>query len=364
MNTLNDELKSIGLPTVPATSSKTALDLMEMTVKGEREQAGAKFDQLPDDEKKNVSKEVRKIVSDMRQRFSETNRLEKEVDYWWSLQFKLPNPVWRSRLADSVHPGWRDVPVDQRIALFRSSAGAGNYTDQTEALDRIWSAHHDAQNPLFTPSKDLITIIRSSSMDQSLLCNMVQSPTPKGCYFYLPQSGVTCSSGAQLTGFYLQPTDGDIKFVMIYDDGGALCFFTPNTEQPLVEYLRTQSVIHDDIESAEFVCMLLFYCNCAQYRREERPEYSELVKAAVQKKNPAKRQKALKQANSKFDYVLISPAQPVHKGVGTGAERSPHFRRGHFRTQKYGPRWTMEKVIFIAPTFIGGAASIKNYMVD
>lgn len=264
------------------------------------------------------------------------------------LELKVPHPVWIARMPEFLRERFLNDP------------DAENAKDFFALVDY----HHANGNPIFTVSAELTQIISRCDLDETLPCDYIKLPTPKGCYFNLPFA--TFGNRGTQRGFYMQPHVDGMAFAMIDSDTVAVTFIIPQISMPLCEWFKNNPIMQTYREQFIFMVMLVFYCNCAQYRMDHRPEYTAAVREASGKKNPAKRSAALKKATTKFDYVLIGPAQE-HKAatkLGTGAERSPHFRRGHFRLQKWGPRWSMEKMIFIEPCFVKGAAQIKDYVVD
>ena len=65
---------------------------------------------------------------------------------------------------------------------------------------------------------------------------------------------------------------------------------------------------------------------------------------------PKKAAKVRRHVDKLYDRILLGPL--TLPGHGERDEVSPHWRRGHFRVQSYGPQHSLRKVIFIAPTLV------------
>jgi hypothetical protein len=54
--------------------------------------------------------------------------------------------------------------------------------------------------------------------------------------------------------------------------------------------------------------------------------------------------------------IVVRPASVLVNELGppTGAKQRPHERRGHFRMQACGPRWSQHKLVFVEPYSVGG----------
>lgn len=293
---------------------------------------------------KNLRKKIKKLEYQMTEGRDELDLLERLAEEAKT----LPHPVWISRIPKKYWPEFEGVEQEGHRAIIQN--------------------HMDNDYPVVTVSQELETIIENCEMNEAIPCEHVKMPMFKGCYFHLPYCKKT-KDGELFLGFYMENTTeqghAGIMVSMVFESEITVVCFIPHSAQEIGEYLKTKPAIEPYMEIIAYIVMLLFYCNSAQYRTELRPEYSELVASVCRKKSEAKKRKLQKRLDRKYDYILINPA--VSSGLchgGTGNTVSPHFRRGHFRLQHYGPRWSMDKLIFIDPCFIHGHAKIKDYMVD
>ena len=72
-----------------------------------------------------------------------------------------------------------------------------------------------------------------------------------------------------------------------------------------------------------------------------------------------KREERLAQLEQLYDRYIVGPATWAETELGNagdeltaGHELPPHWRRGHFRQQAHGPRGSLRKLMFIAPTIV------------
>lgn len=281
----------------------------------------------------------------------------------------LPHPVFKNKLDEKylhrLKPGTYDINSsfiknDERKYFF------------------VYRNHMEKKLPVFTISQELQRTIEKTDSNEDIPCDYIKSPVMEGCYFHLPYSVVTNRNRCRLEGFYVQLEHNDISteiagnlFISIYpvfDNEIMGKFVIPNTKDSLGNYFKImcdyEKYWEEEKTLFNHVVVLLFYCNSSQYRTELRPEYTELLEKAKLKKSPGKRKSILNKAKRKYDYILISPVTSSNQSIGSGKNVCAHFRRGHFRLQHYGPRWTMEKLIFIEPCFIHEKTEMKDYIMD
>lgn len=98
---------------------------------------------------------------------------------------------------------------------------------------------------------------------------------------------------------------------------------------------------------------ILLYCNSRQFRHEIMSDRTRLLKSAEKKKSK-KRNIFLSRAKQKWDYILIGPQTDlkINKEGDKARVVKPHYRRGHFRLQPYGPNLSRKRLIFIEPTIV------------
>lgn len=85
--------------------------------------------------------------------------------------------------------------------------------------------------------------------------------------------------------------------------------------------------------------------------------------------NPAKREKAERLCYGLSDKILIKPRDipanaPSISEMGKQGSISVHWRRGHFRNQRYGESLSQVKPLWIAPTLVGLEKSADSVIVE
>jgi len=102
---------------------------------------------------------------------------------------------------------------------------------------------------------------------------------------------------------------------------------------------------------AQLCAKIFLYWNVERARHDAQTPYSD---AMIQLKGhgPEKAAKLRRQLDKLYDRILLGPLTLPDHLQGQHGEVSPHWRRGHFRMQPHGPRKSLRKVLFIAPTLI------------
>lgn len=124
-------------------------------------------------------------------------------------------------------------------------------------------------------------------------------------------------------------------------------------------------------------CLLLWaksvlYIGLPEARKISQPEHSTLLKEISGKKSGAKRAKLERKLLAARDFIVISAPPSSLSGNSNGrpdGSRSvrSHWRRGHYRMQAHGTKFSLRRLIFLKPTLVHGdvgvSATVKNYSV-
>ena len=106
----------------------------------------------------------------------------------------------------------------------------------------------------------------------------------------------------------------------------------------------------------QFLVKCLLYIGMPDVRRELKSERTELLEELKRLKSPGKRAKLERRLFKAVDYILVkAPDLPRVTSAEETSSRTvkTHWRRGHLRSQRYGPQWSLSRVIFIAPVLVG-----------
>ncbi len=108
--------------------------------------------------------------------------------------------------------------------------------------------------------------------------------------------------------------------------------------------------------SVEHAVKCLLYLNIKDIRRVEKPEYSEF-KQRVDSAGPSKRKKLERKLNKLHDTIYIGPEDSNYEHQSllenkSDSKVSPHIRRGHFHTVKYGKGKKFSKLVYFNPIIV------------
>ncbi len=132
----------------------------------------------------------------------------------------------------------------------------------------------------------------------------------------------------------------------------------------LVEPVTNDTVTAQTITALSHVAKVMLYMSLADCRPVAERAHSQAVAQAQQKKNPAKRDKALRQTNHLYDRIVVNdrllPADTVGGSPETG-RRSPrgHWRRGHFHTVLHGEGRRERRLQWFRPTLVAGPGNVR-----
>ncbi|TDV17744.1 hypothetical protein C7404_13512 [Paraburkholderia caballeronis] len=62
-----------------------------------------------------------------------------------------------------------------------------------------------------------------------------------------------------------------------------------------------------------------------------------------------KRSKLERRLASRYNRIIVGPSELIQIYAN---EVAPHWRRGHLRMQAHGPKFSLRKLLFIAPTLV------------
>lgn len=301
-------------------------------------------------------------------------------------------------------------PLHWRLgALTDALAGAPGSTEMGSAFAVMLFARNTVSpQPQFLIDDTLLEMLEHTDISDDIPVSVLTLPYPR---FFIefgrnrkcslrvpnPSSGLHILEGAYIEtgnslergpGLFAMLTGSPLGHNDAMDDAtNSLFVSTANPEQPLREALaqarRTSAELtaevgllpanpeyfESEFEALKLLAKVLMYLNLPEARRTLHKDLS-LAKASAQaKKNPSKREKALRELKRLTDYVLVSaPPLVTEPGVsGSGAGVKPHWRRGHYRMQAHGPHHSLRKLIFLQPVLVGtleaSRVAAPNYVV-
>lgn len=259
-----------------------------------------------------------------------------EIDKLAAMARLVPHPVWISKFSDS---SW---------ALMCKSNSDFTNTEFTPA---------DARKcPIITLTKEVQELVMSTKISSDMPMRYLRSPLGGQCYIHLDNDGKEMARD-ETCGFILN------------DEGAGLSVGIVTFDGVDTVYMPSGDSLFKDFNECgpggpiELLSKALLYIGYSRCRMDKITDKTDKIHAANRKKG-SKRNKAIERANKSWDYILIKPETPfVGSGDGSSRSNRPHFRRGHFRLQSYGPKMSKEKVIYIAHSYINGGDKVKDYVV-
>lgn len=299
--------------------------------------------------------------------------------------------------------------VIDRMARYRSFAlwaqEVSGVAGQTMTGNLFWALDYlrwcDGGRHFLQTTDGLEAALRATDIGEDIPASYLQPPYPD-CYLQLGEtlsetltifnntSGDHCLEGTYLRGGILPPetkpvAEGDgqpgerfLEFVLTgspegkahaFDDASSAIMITiPDEAMTIGELLRRTRDFDRRIGRPEnthamestdkailHVAKVLLYLNSEHVEQVARNERSELA-ARLARVGPGKRGKLQRQLQRTYDRIVIGPkttpeTASINTEPGDGTKRA-HWRRGHFREQAYGEKWSLHRLRWIKPTLI------------
>lgn len=314
---------------------------------------------------------------------------------WESLQQRLGAP---DGFTGDILAQLMDEPGHKSLgSLVQALAQGEGTTEMGSAFSlMLYLRQTISPQPHFLIEDSLLEMLEHTDIADDVPVSLLQLPFPR-CYVELgrsrhchahvpnPASGLHVLEGAYLEmadspqkgpGLYVMLTGSPLGHDNAMDDATSSLFVpTRDLQQPLRDALaqaRAQSgalatqlglrpspqeYFEHEVDALKLLVKALLYINLPQARKQQKAALTEALAAAHSKKNPAKRARALRAARGLSDYILVSASdtptrsgQPGHRGV------KAHWRRGHYRMQRYGVQLSLQRLIFVQPTLVGETA--------
>ena len=242
---------------------------------------------------------------------------------------------------------------------------------------------------LYEPTLPLSTLLGGTDLSADLPWHLLTPPSPALCILPHPEHRQHCSNARALLVLEHGPLRLQASgrraftFIMCRDDPEGpsthMCVLAVTSEE---ETLRSsfEKALEDSLGgsalqgrteaqgrallSSELLPMLEYTAKVLLYMRLGATQVRAYTPySTAPREFPGlgrrKREERLAQLEQLYDRYIVGPATWAETELGTagneltaGHELPPHWRRGHFRQQAHGPRGSLRKLMFIAPTIV------------
>ena len=258
---------------------------------------------------------------------------------------------------DSVHDNDFSTGLELQMMYQRYEDMGGTLIESTEALEQILAASDlsdDLPAHLFMPPFPALYLHFTPYVAQAL--RPQQSIGAEGdisgifCIAAMPKEGKR-----HFTFLSVILKDGYTNIVRfgfdLQDDG----------TQTLNDAIRTS---HETSFSAleewhrrviGMVAKIFLYMTMKESRQVKETPHKDML-ARLKLVGNKKRGKLARQCERLYDRIIIGPEHLPHELQGNGHDHqgvAPHWRRGHFKMQPYGPKAALRKLLFMMPTLVG-----------
>lgn len=325
----------------------------------------------------------------------------KAVETAFQSQTGLTGDILAELIKDPKH--WRLGQLTDALADAPGSTEMGS-----AFAVMLFARNTVSPQPQFLIDDALLEMLEHTDISDDIPVSVLTLPYPR-CFIEFgrnrkcslrvpnPSSGLHILEGAYIEtgasqergpGLFVMVTGSPLGHNDAMDDAtNSLFISTANPDQPLREALaqarktsaeRTVEVglqpanpeyFESEFEALKLLAKVLLYLNLPDARRTLHKDLTQAQAQALAKKNPSKRERAMRELKRLADYVLVS-APPMVTEPGTaeaGAGVKPHWRRGHYRMQAHGPHHSLRKLIFLQPVLVGALearqVSAPSYVV-
>jgi hypothetical protein len=124
-----------------------------------------------------------------------------------------------------------------------------------------------------------------------------------------------------------------------------------------------RKLTHDDanFKTLNLCAKLLLYLGLRSARLVNRPEKTRLLEQA-KVKSGSERKRLSQRAADLYDYIEVGPERTMAQEHSENARQGGKvfWRRGYFRMQAYGPKWSLHRQRWIQPTLVNAELLSDN----
>jgi len=298
-------------------------------------------------------------------------------------------------IAEAKRPGSSRYDIADAMVVHYPDLTSTMYQGRTDILCDVALRLmvHFGRIRTFQTTDALETLLRDTDFGPDIPANWFRTPF-EDCYIEFgehrrhpvtitdPISGKHIVEGVYLLSGLSRPVDGGDTLVRGYDliifgsalgKGGVMddCFvhmgfpigdesrsISEEVSHVVAYYAKQSDFLNAEIfrPVVEHVAKILVYMGTKEARQVEVNEETQAIHRIAGLKSSAKREKALRQAARLYDRVVIGPEHLPTELRDIDTDRPggirPHVRRGHFRSQAYGPQHSLRRPQWIQPMLI------------
>ncbi|WP_175890105.1 hypothetical protein [Burkholderia cepacia] len=244
-----------------------------------------------------------------------------------------------------------------------------------------WQIYHASNGAMYEPTAALHRLLDSAYIADDVPIGLVEFPAPALCI--IPNSAWQGYKDDGIRAIALfrrrlesETTSADQLTMVTWQEFSSGDFRTQLVTYPLDEPDRTVKQILEDLNNQcaperretalvywqqvfDYIVKLMLYLKLPDAHVEADLAYSRAPRE-FKGLGQRKRRERLAEIEYLYDRHIVGPAvldwEPIGvEGSEAGVmhhEKSPHWRRPHFKMQPHGPQSSLRKVIFVGPTIV------------